>query len=59
VKARIYLALTALFAAAALVTRTVAPHRLGLVVWNGLLAIGFRYAAASAKIDWQTRRESE
>jgi len=59
VKAKIYLALAALFAAAALVTRTITPHCLGLVVWNGLLAIGFRYVAARAKIDWQTRQGSE
>ena len=58
-KANIYLALAAVFAAAVLVARTLVPHRPLMVVWNGLLAIGFRYAAARARLEWQTHKRSE
>jgi hypothetical protein len=59
VKANIYLALAAVFAAAMLIARTFVPHQPFMVVWNGLLAIFFRYAAARAKMNWQIRREPD
>jgi hypothetical protein len=53
VKAHIYLALTAVFASAVLIARVVFPGNSVLILWNGILAIMFRFAATRARWMWE------
>lgn len=59
VKAKVYLALTAVFGFILLVVRVIYPHYPGMIVWSGLLTILFRYLTKRARWKWQAEDSSD